>query len=176
MDLTVIIDISLNVLIIGVAIVGAITDVTKRKIYNWLTYPALAAGFLLQFVAHGWGSVFGLGLVSSILGAGFCTVVFGAFCVWGKGFGAGDVKLMAALGALAGFVHSMNVAMATALIGAVMALGRIAFGKGGIVAVKRLFKRNKEDKKEPITVPYGIAIALGAIWATLIRFNILKIF
>jgi len=86
------------------------------------------------------------------------------------------VKLMAALGAMAGFVHSMTVAMATALIGAVMALLRIAFGKNGIVAIKRLFKRDKEEKREPITVPYGIAIALGAIWATLIRFNILKIF
>ncbi|MBW1809010.1 MAG: prepilin peptidase [Deltaproteobacteria bacterium] len=58
MDLSVIIDISLNVLIIGVAIVGAVSDVAKKKIYNWLTYPALLAGLLLQAIGHGWGGVF----------------------------------------------------------------------------------------------------------------------
>ncbi|HUU03357.1 MAG TPA: A24 family peptidase [Myxococcota bacterium] len=174
------IDIIINVLIVVVALTGAVTDVAKRKIYDWLTYPAIAAGLILQTIGYGWGGIFGFGLISSLAGAAFCMVVFGAFCLWGRGFGFGDVKLMAALGALAGFVHGLRVAMLTTLIGAAMALFRIIIGKDALIDPGRDQRRASLKKerhgRRSLTIPYGIAIALGAIWATCMRFGFLELF
>ncbi len=170
------IDIIINILIVAVALTGAVTDVAKRKIYDWLTYPAIAAGLILQTIGYGWGGIFGFGLISSLAGAAFCMLVFGAFCLWGRGFGFGDVKLMAALGALAGFVHGLRVAMLTTLIGAVMALFRIVFGKDALIDPQRASRKNGRRSRLSLTIPYGIAIALGAIWATCMRFGFLELF
>ncbi len=170
------IDVIINALIIIVAITGAVTDVAKRKIYNWLTYPAIAAGLILQTIGYGWGGIFEFGLISSLFGAAFCFVVFGAFCLWGRGFGLGDVKLMAALGALAGFVHGLRVAMLTTIIGAIMALFRIVFGKDALIDPGRASRKEEKSGRRSLTVPYGIAIALGAIWATCMRFGFLELF
>jgi len=111
-------------------------------------------------------------LISSLLGAAFCTLVFGVFCWWGRGFGGGDVKLMAALGALAGFIPALTIAMCVTLVGGIMAIARIAFFGDRGEGFRRLVQRRKNRKGEPITVPYGIAIAVGAVWAVLIRFQL----
>jgi len=120
--------------------------------------------------------VFHLGLVSSICGAGFCLTVFGAFFVWGKGFGAGDLKLMAALGALAGLINALTVAMCSALVGAVMAIGLLFFTRKGHDRAKGWFARKKKDgdRAQAVTVPYGLAIGLGTVWALLIKYKLLS--
>lgn len=165
----------LDVLLVGVAIAGAATDLAKRKIYDWMTYPALGLGLLLQTIGFGFGGVFDQGLISSICGAGFCVIVFGVFYWWGKGFGAGDVKLMAALGALAGFMNSLTLAMCTALIGALMAIGYLFLTKKGQDRARGWFSRKKKagDRPAAVTVPYGLAIGLGAIWTMLIKYKII---
>jgi len=164
----------LDVLMVGVAVACAVTDVLKRQIYDWITYPALALGLILHTIGFGFGGVFDMGLVSSICGAGFCLTIFGAFFVWGKGFGAGDVKLMVALGALAGLLNALTVAMCTALIGALMAIGLLFFTRKGLVRAKGWFARRSKtgDRAESVTVPYGVAIGLGAIWAMLIKYKV----
>jgi prepilin peptidase CpaA len=164
----------LDGLLVAVAVVGTVTDITRRKIYDWLTYPALVLGLVLQSIGFGWGGVFDPGLVSSVSGAGFCVVVFGAFWMWGKGFGAGDVKLMAALGAITGFVDALTLAMCAALVGALMALGRLFLTRSGLVRARSWFKRKKEDADQPesVTVPYGLAIGLGVVWSLLIKYKL----
>lgn len=165
-------DIILDVLLVGVAVASGVTDLLKRKIYDFLTYPAIALGLILRLIGHGFGGLFDQGLLAAIFGAGFCALVFGIFYLWGKGFGAGDVKLMTAVGALGGFVHSLTCAMATALIGAVLALVLLFGSAKGRASMKRLFRRRRADE-ERATVPYGVAIALGVIWATLMKYRVL---
>jgi Flp pilus assembly protein protease CpaA len=80
--------------------VSTITDLRQRKIFNFATFPAA----LLGFVIHGWMGG-GLMLLSSFLGFAIWLAV--GIAAWsafrGEGLGAGDVKMVAAMGALIGF-------------------------------------------------------------------------
>ena len=95
-------------------------DVRTRRIPNWLTFPAAALGLVAATVAHG-----GHGTVSSAGGFLVGLALFFPLFVL-KGLGAGDVKLMGALGAWLGTSLVLGVAFYTTLAGGVLALGLIA--------------------------------------------------
>jgi prepilin peptidase CpaA len=82
-------------LLLAVTLTGAITDLTRGKVYNWLTYPAAAVGLALSFTS---GPPTPL---SSIAGLGLALLLFGTLRKVGK-MGAGDVKLMAVVGSIKG--------------------------------------------------------------------------
>ena len=149
------IEILLMAAMVITAISGAATDVKYRKIFNWLTYPALTVGLVLQLIGYGWGEMFGQGLSASLAGAAFCLVVFGAFAYWKRAFGMGDVKLLAALGAQGGFLPTLHLVMFSAIVGAAMAMLWLFFGRGGLL---------RPDPDLPLPrVPYAVAIALGTL-------------
>src|SRR5204863_1315166 len=88
--------IAIELLLVMLVALAAWNDFRTRRIPNWITVPGALAGFVLQI----WYS--GLhGAVQSIegaaLGLGLVLLLFLA-----RGMGAGDVKLFAAVGALAG--------------------------------------------------------------------------
>lgn len=95
---------------------AAVTDLRSRRIPNWLTGPALLAGLLLHFMYGGFPET-GRALLAVLIAGG----IFFAFFAAG-GMGAGDVKLMAAVGALAGLSSLRGVLITTALLGAVVAV------------------------------------------------------
>lgn len=100
----------------ALAAVACWFDVRTRRIPNWLTFPAALGGLLATTVAHG-----GPGTVASA--AGFLlglALFFPIFYL--KGLGAGDVKLMGALGAWLGTSCIFGVAFYTALAGGMLAL------------------------------------------------------
>jgi prepilin peptidase CpaA len=90
---------SLVIALIGIAF---FTDIRQRIIPNWLTLSAVLCGILFHIMADGmngllfsaWGLFCGFGIL-------FILYLFGAL-------GAGDVKLFAAIGALAGVEFVMN--------------------------------------------------------------------
>ena len=107
-------------------------DLRTRRIPNWLTFPAAAAGLVAATVAHG-----GHGTVASA--GGFLVglaLFFPLFLL--KGLGAGDVKLMGALGAWLGTSVVFGVAFYTALAGGLLALGLIAAHGYGRQAVRNM--------------------------------------
>ena len=74
------------------AFVSSVFDVRSRRIPNFITAPALLLGLLLHMERGGWRDMF------SALAAGLiCGGVFLIFYLAG-GMGAGDVKLIAAVG------------------------------------------------------------------------------
>lgn len=100
-------------------IVAAVTDLTYRKVYDWLTIPAMAIGLSLAFLSGGlpllWRH-FALGLFPAVL-------IFGFF-VYSRQMGGGDLKLMAAVGAIKGpFVF--QALFWTSLFGAIIGLGTL---------------------------------------------------
>lgn len=100
----------------AVAVAACVTDVRWRRVPNALTLPALAAGVL----AHGlWSG--GLGPLGALGGAAVGLAVFFPFFALG-GMGAGDVKLMAALGAWIGAPAIGWTALYCALAGGVLGL------------------------------------------------------
>ena len=98
------------------AAIASVYDLRERRIPNRLTGSFLAAGLLLHFALGGWG-----GLRSAALAALTAGGLFLVFFIAG-GMGAGDVKLMAAVGAITGLAPLQLVMLATVGAGAVFAL------------------------------------------------------
>ncbi|HWF12754.1 MAG TPA: A24 family peptidase, partial [Candidatus Acidoferrales bacterium] len=105
----------ISALAVAVAVYAAVSDVKERRIPNLLTYPAMAAGLLLQSALHGWK-----GLLLSVGGGLIFGGVFMLFYLV-RAMGAGDVKLAVALGCIVGN-SALQVMFATALAGGALAI------------------------------------------------------
>ena len=100
-------------------LVATVTDLRSRRIPNWLTVSTLLAGFVLNaliaypspleglwLAAKGFALAFALNLVMYMLHM----------------TGAGDVKLLAAVGALVGCSDFLGIFLLTALLGGMLAV------------------------------------------------------
>jgi prepilin peptidase CpaA len=160
-----------QVLLFAVLIVAATTDVLYRKVYNWLTYPAIIFGLTLAYAAGGVGNVHG-GLESSALGFLLGAGVFGVAYLTG-GVGGGDWKLVGAVGAIKGLEFSVPAIFYSSLFGAFLAIVFLAYhGKLGVGlkrTARRAFGLKVADvpQGDPVMqrIPYGVAIAFGTFFA-----------
>ena len=153
------------------ASVAAWTDTRTRRIPNWLTGPSLLLALLLHGMLDGWR-----GLLSSLAACLTAGILFLVFHLAG-GMGAGDVKGIAAVAALAGLPNTTILLVYTSLAGGVMAialammkgrlrqtLGNVAtlmqhHGTQGMVPHEEFNVRNTNT----LRLPYGVAIAAGAL-------------
>lgn len=166
-----ILDIARHVAFFAVLVAAAYTDIAKSKIYNRLTLPAIFSGLALNFLMYGLSGQ----LVNCLLGALIGGGIFWFFYIF-DAVGGGDVKLMAAVGALMGLDFTLAALLVIAIVGALMALVallvRRRFGEGlkGSLKMLFLFKKPRPGGAEQITIPYGAAIAFGSIitWALVI--------
>ena len=165
--------------ILGVAsaTAGALYDLRSHRIPNWITLPVIAFGLLLHALLGGWQQ-----LLSSAAAAALCLFVFFLFYVAG-GMGAGDVKLMTAMGSLFGLSMVGWLLIMTALAGGVMALGVAIYrgqlsstlgnvgsilvhhGTKGLVHHPELNLGNAQN----LRLPYGIAIFAGTLLCLCLR-------
>ena len=117
------------------------TDVRWRVIKNQQTYPAILLGLFLNCAVSAlnvmgfpesnwiWIALGGIGLFPSILGGLLC---FGGMCLQFIlfGTGAGDVKLMAALGVYLGWYTGFEVWLCTMVLAAFFAIVILIFRVG----------------------------------------------
>jgi len=80
----------------GCALLGAAFDVRSRRVPNFISLPGILLGLLLHLALGGWRQ-----LALSAAAGLICGLVFFVFWIAG-GMGAGDVKLMAGIGAWLG--------------------------------------------------------------------------
>ena len=155
------------------AVIAAIVDVQQHRIPNWLTYPGIALGLALRAVFFGWK-----GLASALEG---CLLAGGIMLVFYlvRAMGAGDVKLMAALGSIVGPQHAVVVLLATAIFGGLLGIayaiyrGRIGSTLKNVGSVLRFhawagLQAHPDlnlDNPAALRMPYGLAIALGTLYA-----------
>lgn len=161
------IDPAVNLVLLLLILSSFITDITKKKIYNFQTYPAMVIGLLLGFVSSG-----GQGVLMSFLGLLSGMGLLFLFFLAG-GVAAGDVKLLGAVGALKGSVFVLWTMFYTGLIGGIMAFAYIIWKGKLLSTLKSVFRilrhpvkgRQEEDENMKLYLPYGVAISLGAGWA-----------
>lgn len=103
------------------AVVSILTDLLFGKIYNWTTLPAVVLGLLLSFILLGWQGG-ALALLSVLL----ALLLYGGL-FWLGVMGAGDVKLLMALGAWGGVGFTFQVAVLGILCGGVYGLFLLLF-------------------------------------------------
>lgn len=151
-------------------VVAAAIDVRERRIPNWLSLSGVLAGGCLNSIVGGVD-----GLISSLLGglAGFFLLFFGYLL---GGIGAGDVKLLAAVGAFLGPKLVFCAFIWMALSGGVLAILFVLW-KGAFRQTFRNLKLliqgwtlgtdSSIDLKNPslLKLPRAVSIALGALVA-----------
>ncbi|HXB63172.1 MAG TPA: A24 family peptidase [Acidobacteriaceae bacterium] len=153
------------------AAMGSITDVRSRRVPNWLTGPSILIGLALHFAFGGWHGMF----VAAAAGL-ICGAIFLVFFIAG-GMGAGDVKLITAIGCLVGMSNIVSVLALTAIAGGVMAVA-LAVSRGqlkqtlfnvGALASHHTTQGLKPHpelnvlNKNTLRLPYALAIAAGTI-------------
>lgn len=147
---------------IGVLLValGAATavDLRSRRIPNWLTLPLMAAGLFFGGLTAG-----PAGLARATAGLLVGAALF-ALPVAKLGWGMGDLKLAAAVGAMTGPQFALWTALygfaAGGLIAALLIAGRIVRMPAVVPAGAASSRRWRTGRGA--TMPFAMAIALGA--------------
>jgi prepilin peptidase CpaA len=156
-----------------VLIVAAYIDGKELRVPNWITFPMVFSGLIFNVYMTGWSGL-GLGLVGMCVGL-LCLLPLYAV----GGMGAGDVKLMAGIGAWLGWRITMYSFVATVVVGAVMAVVMVWYKKsfvkhcGNFLTIvsewltirdpRELSRIAAERKPTMFLLPYGIPICIGSI-------------
>ena len=148
--------------------IAVLTDLRRHRIPNTLTLAGLLCALSLQLITSGLA-----GLGAGVLGALVGTACFLPFWLL-RGMGAGDVKLLAAVGAFLGPHGAFYAAMFSLIAGGLTAIGYVmwcaarasmntlraeGFGAAGISAflAAQLARRDR--------FAFAVPIAIGALAA-----------
>ena len=151
------------------AFIGSVFDVKSRRVPNLLTGPAVLFGLLLHLSLGGWHD-----LLNAASAGLICGVVFLIFYLAG-GMGAGDVKLITAVGCLCGLHYIAFILALTGIAGGIMAVGLALFRgrlKETILNVVALISHHRTEGLTPhpeinvlnastLRLPYALAITAG---------------
>jgi prepilin peptidase CpaA len=159
------------VLALALALFAAWTDWHTRKIPNWLTVPALFLGFVVHTVIAGWA-----GAKTSLEGAGLALGLLLPLVLL-RGLGAGDWKLMGALGAFLGPILLLYVLLGSVLVSGLMAMVEVMRTRRVRETMRNLsvlvrgflsfgLRRNPEislDNPGLLKLPFGVAVAAATV-------------
>ncbi len=145
-----------------------VRQITTLWIGNWLTFSALVVGLACHTGMNGLAG-FLFSLQGVILGFGLLILFYLT-----AGMGAGDVKLMAAVGGLLGPEGVFWAFIYTAVIGGFAAVALLLSNAGGretlrrygrimwaLILTRQFIDIPAADKKKMPVVYYGVVIALG---------------
>ena len=123
-----------TVCLVVFVIMVALSDMHSRRIPNWLTVGAATLGLVTSVMVAGpWAAL------GSLAGLAVGLGVFLPFYL-ARGFSAGDVKAMAAIGAFVGPKGALLTAAWILLVGSIGGIS-LLIGLGGSAAVKALRDR-----------------------------------
>lgn len=138
-------------LLVACAGIGAWTDITQRRLSNWLCLATFVAGLGMTAATAGPDALLShLGHAGAALAIGLALFAAG---VWG----GGDGKFYAAVAAWFPIEGFFNLVFAISLLGFATLL---------VMAIKA---RGRLFRKDGVGVPYGVAIGSGAVLAAVLR-------
>jgi prepilin peptidase CpaA len=156
-----------------VLVVAAFIDGYKLKVPNWLTFPLVTSGWAVSAISYGWEGL-GWSLAGTLVGL---ALLLPAYAI--GGMGAGDVKLLAGVGAWVGSETTLYAFCVSAIIGGLIAIVMVLY--------RRAWKRHyyqlltiwhemltlrdpqqlatiaAERKSTMLLLPYGIPLAIGTV-------------
>ena len=154
-------------------VAAALIDGYQLKVPNWLTFPMIVSAWIASAVFFGWAGL-GWSMLGTVLGLG---LLLPAYAI--GGMGAGDVKLLAGVGAWVGVTNTLWAFVVSVVAGAVIALGMVLYRRAWrrhqnqflailteILVVRdpnQLSAMAAERKSSMLLLPYGIPIAIGSI-------------
>src|SRR5215211_4950600 len=157
-------------------VVAAVIDGLKLKVPNWITFPMIISGWIYSATLSpyaGWE-----GLMFSLVGTAVgLALLLPAYAI--GGMGAGDVKLLAGVGAWVWGTNTFYAFCASAVIGGVIAVGMVLISRtwqkhqaqfwmilNEVTTIRdpeTLANIAAERKPSMMLLPYGIPIAIGTI-------------
>ncbi len=156
-----------------ILVVAAVIDGRELKVPNWITFPLIISGWLASGVIYGWAGV-GASLWGTAVGLG---LLLPAYAI--GGMGAGDVKLLAGVGAWVGATQTFWAFIVSAILGAIIAVIMVVVSRKWrhhqkqflsiiteimvIRSPSKLSEIAAERKPSMMLLPYGIPIAIGTI-------------
>lgn len=170
-----------QILLLLIVIPAAVFDLRSRRIPNWLCLTGLVLGFLLNLFLFGLGGlkVAGLGFA---LGFGIYLALYLIHAM-----GAGDVKLMGAVGSIVGPGNWFAIFVFSAVLGGIFGLlllvakGRLRRGLWNVTYILRelsnfrapYLTHEELDVNSPkaLRLPHGLTIAVGSVvYLVILRF------
>lgn len=167
--------------VLSLAMVIAVeADTRERRIPNVLVLLLLCAGVVLNVLGpdNGRGGLFShfpgaLGASGAVLGALTGLAAFLPLYLL-RAMGAGDVKLMAALGSFAGPMEALNLALSILVVGGVLAVLRMLWARKSRLVLSNVrlalgsLGRGTSQRFDPVTqsadrMPYALAFAGGLL-------------
>ena len=156
-----------------IVIVAAVYDYRFRRVPNWLTFSGVLIGIGLNAFLYETP-----GLWLGLNGVGLALLIYFPLFVL-RGMGAGDVKLMAAVGAFVGPINWIGILLLTAVFGGIAAIVLVSL-KGRLrqtlynlwFILTSLGHRQAPYEGNPqldvrsdqaLRLPHGVVIACGTI-------------
>ncbi len=160
-------------LVAVILIVAAWIDGKELRVPNWITFPMVFCGLIYSTWMGGlnglgdglWGMTVGLLTLLPLYAVG--------------GMGAGDVKLMAGIGAWLGAAVTWHAFCVSVIVGAIMAVIMVLYRRSWqrhysnflmivfeFLTIRKpaeLYKIAAERKPQMLLLPYGIPICIGSI-------------
>ena len=149
---------------------AAINDLATRRIPNRLLLAGLGCALLLHLLSAQPGAA----LLAALAGLALGLALFLPFYLL-RGMAAGDVKLMAVVGAFAGPQQVFAIAVLAWCSGGVMALLAVLWRRRPGLAMSNLINMTRaaltpgvapgaaQGQGSAGSIPYGVAIAIGTI-------------
>ena len=160
-------------LVSTVLIVAAVIDGWRLRVPNWITFPLVMGGWMYSTASFGWEGL-GWSLMGTVVGL---ALLLPAYAI--GGMGAGDVKLLAGVGAWVWATTTLYAFCVSAIVGGAIALVMVLWRRdwhhhtyqfwmivNEILEVRdpsALAETAAERKSAMLLLPYGIPIAIGSI-------------
>ncbi|MDF3883901.1 A24 family peptidase [Cupriavidus basilensis] len=157
----------------ALVIIAAVCDVRARRIPNWLVGCGLAIALAVQCAVLGPAAGSWAWITGAAAGMG---LFLGVYLL--GGMGAGDVKLMGAVGAFVGPLGALDIALTSFLVGGVLALAMTLVRKESRRTLASLstlllslpfgaraipLRRESQTNGDTMRLPYAVAIAAGTL-------------
>jgi prepilin peptidase CpaA len=159
------------ILTLALTLLAALLDWRSRRIPNWLTVSGLLSGVVVHALIAGWH-----GTLFALEGAGLALILLLPLVAL-RALGAGDWKLMGAVGAFVGWRMFLFVLLGSILASGIMAIvqvyrtGRVIETLKNMVTLVRGFftfglKKNPQislDNPRLLKLPFGVAVAAATL-------------